>query len=313
MSAWWPSVLRLAALVTCVGLATSRLGLVVHELVGHGGATLAVGGEVTAVKLFTFAGGWIRFRTTEGHLAIALGGLAVETVAGVALFALTRKDSLGARIVRAVGCALVIHASWYLSTGTWHGYGDGLELHRMLGDDRWLVAVPAAAVTLAAAFLGARTVLPSLAATLPRLPAPRPRRWPSVAGTALALVLSGAIQLGAALGEVALRRDAAYSAVMKPERERVIASELRRWEQRQVRSPSAEQREAAERALAARHRKAFPFAIVLAVLTLAAILAGALTAREAPPGELARGLLVRAAALAAGSIALVIALDAAFL
>ena len=198
----------------------------------------------------------------------------------------------------------MIHASWYLATGTWHGYGDGVELYRMLGDDRWLVAIPTGAVTLAASYLGARTVLPELAATIPRA---------RVVGTALALVVSGAVQLGAALGEVALRRDAAYSAVMKPERDRVIASELRQWERRQVQPPSAEERAAIERALAAKHRKVFPFAPVLAVLTLAAILAGAFRGRGAPAGEVPRGLLVRTAAWAAGSIALVIAIDVAFL
>lgn len=303
MSRWWIAVTRLAALVTCAGLATSRLGLVVHELVGHGGTTLAVGGSVTTVKLFVFAGGWIRFQATEGQLAIALGGIAVETVIGVAMFLAARRDTLGARIVRAIGCALVIHASWYLATGTWHGYGDGVELHRLLGDDRWLVAIPAAAITLAASFVGARTILPSLAATLPG------RR---IAGTAIALVIAGGLQLGAALGEVALRRDAAYGAVMKPERERVIASELSQWEHGQARPPTEEERAAIERALAARHAKPFPFAIVLAVLTVLAILAGAAAARGAPAGDLADRLLGRAAALAGASIALVIALDAAF-
>jgi hypothetical protein len=234
-----------------------------------------------------------------------MGGIIVETVVGVTLWlALAKKDTLGARIVRAIGCALVIHASWYLSTGTWHGYGDGVELHRMLGGDKWLVAIPAAAVTLAASYVGARTVLPALAACLPS------RR---LAGTAIALVIAGGIQLGAALGEVALRRDAAYAAVMQPERERVIASELRQWEQQQVRPPTAEEREAIERALAARHETTFPFAVVLAVLTGLAILAGAWRARGAPPGVVANRLLGRAAVLAAGSIALVIALDAAFL
>lgn len=305
MSAWWRSVARLAALVTCVGLATSRLGLIVHELVGHGGATLVVGGSVTSVKLFYFAGGWIRFRATDGQLAIALGGIAVETVVGIALWLAARADTLGARIVRAIGCALVIHASWYLSTGTWHGYGDGVELHRVLGDDAWLVAIPGAALTLAASFVGARTVLPSLAATLPRA---------RIAGTAIALVIAGGLQLGAALGEVVLRRDAAYGAVMKPERERVIASELRQWEQQQVRPPSEEERAAIERELAARHRKPFPFAVVLAILTVLAILAGAWRGQgaAAPGGQVANRLLARAAVLAAGSIALVIALDAAF-
>ena len=302
MSAWWIAVARLAALVLCAGLATSRIGLVVHELVGHGGAAIAVGGEVTQVHLFYFAGGWIRFHITDGQLLVALGGIIVETVAGAVLWIAARRDTLGARIVRAIGCTLVIHATWYLSTGTWHGYGDGIELHRMLGDAKWLVAIPAAVVTLGASYVGARTVIRALAATLPRA---------RVIGTLLALVVAGGVQLGAALGEVALRRDAAYGAVMKPERERVIASELARWEQQQARPPSEAERAAAERELAARHQT-FPFAIVLAILTILAIVAGAVRARPAPTGEVANRLLVRAAAVAAGSIALVIALDAAF-
>ena len=39
--------LRLTALLACAGLATRRIGLVVHELVGHG---VAVGGTVTDVQ-----------------------------------------------------------------------------------------------------------------------------------------------------------------------------------------------------------------------------------------------------------------------
>jgi hypothetical protein len=307
--AWWIAVARLTALLVCIGLATTRLGLLAHELVGHGGATLAVGGTVREVHLFYFAGGWIRFSATDGQLVIALGGICVETAVGIGLWlGFARRSSLGARITTAIGAALVLHASWYLATGTWHGYGDGVDLHRDLGDAKWMVAIPAAAVTLAAGYLGARTVLGALAATLPGGARAR------VVGTVVALIVAGGVQAAAAVGEVVIRRDAAYGSVMKPERERQIAGELARWEAEQAQrgaEPTEQQRAQLQKDLAARHRT-FPFAIVLAILTALAVVTGWVRARRADDGQVARGLLVRCAALAGGSIALVIALDAAF-
>src|SRR6185312_14519158 len=96
-------VLRLGALLACVALATSRLGLLAHELVGHGGTAVAVGAHVTEVRLFWFAGGWIRYvgvTSTAAALAIAMGGIAVETVCGTVLWLAVRGDTLARRIIR---------------------------------------------------------------------------------------------------------------------------------------------------------------------------------------------------------------------
>lgn len=317
------AVLRLTALLVCVGLATSRIGLVVHELIGHGGATLAVGGTVTNVWLFTFAGGWIRFRATGGHLVIAMGGIAVEAVIGALLvLVFARREQLAGRIVRAIGCALIIHASWYLATGTWHGYGDGVQLHRLLGDSRWIVAVPAALVACAAGYAGAKIVLGSLAATVPG------SRRARFAGTVVAIVLAGGIQLGAALGEVALRRDPTYATAMRPERERVISREMGQWieaQHREGQAPSDADRARMRREVADRHAT-FPFAYVLGGLLLVSIGLGA-ACSPAPPGPDGRApdllrragptlsgrVIAIAAAAAGGSVALVIALDALLL
>ena len=76
-----------------------------------------------------------------------------------------------------------------------------LHLHRQLGADRWLVAVPAALLVCVVAFAGARAVLGPLAATVPG------GRGARIAGTAIAVVLAGGLQLGLAVGEVKLRRD----------------------------------------------------------------------------------------------------------
>ncbi|MDB4961680.1 MAG: hypothetical protein JWP01_1679 [Myxococcales bacterium] len=304
------AVLQLTALLTCAGLATSRIGLVVHELLGHGGATIAVGGTVADVQLFYLAGGWIRFRAEDGHLLIAMGGIAVEAAVALALIlGFRRRDGLEGRILRAIGWALLIHASWYLATGTWHGYGDGAQLHRLLGDQRWLVAVPAAIVTCGAAYTGARVVIGPLAQTVPGTPRAR------IVGTVIAILVAGGIQLGAAVGEVALRRDTTYSSTMKPERERVVARELRQWteeQRRQGAQPTAQARDEMQRALARRHRT-FPFAYVLGVLVVLAIGIGAVRSPATPSHPISARLVAISAAIAGGSIALVIALDAAFL
>jgi len=302
------AVAQLTALLACCGLATSRLGLVVHELVGHGGAAIAAGGEVTDVWLFYFAGGWIRYRAPGGALAILLGGIAIELVVGGALIVLARRALLTARIVRAIGCALVIHAAWYLAVGTWHGFGDGLLLHRALGGRAWLVAVPAGVLACVTAYAGARVVLGPLASTIPG------GRGARIGGAALAIALAGGVQLGAAVGEVALRRDAVYTAAMRPERERVIARELATWTEEQRRA-GAEPSPAALRerqATLERTHRTFPFAYVLGGCTLLAILLGAVRSRAAPPAVLSPRLLAVTAAFAAGSVALVVAIDAAF-
>ena len=306
---WWLSVAKLTGLLTCVGLATTRIGLVAHELVGHGGTVIAVGGQVTDVQLFWFAGGWVRYQlggAGPGALAVALGGIALEAVVGsVMWWTYARRDGLGARITCGIGAALIVHAFWYLATGTWHGYGDGVELHRALGDAKWLVAVPAAAIVCAAAYAGARGVLGVLAKTLPE------RR---IAGTLVAIALAGGLQLGAAVGEVQLRRDATYTQTMRPERERLIALELARWaelQRRHGRAPSAEERAQAEQSFADAHRT-FPFAWLLGALTLAAIVAGAIRARPSAPSPVTKRLLVVTSSLACASIVAVIAIDLAF-
>src|SRR5688500_17445988 len=82
-----PATLRLAGLAAAVAVVTSRLGLVVHELVGHGLAANATGAGVEDVQLFWFAGGWIRYaRDTPWDLGealvVQLGGIGLQLVGG---------------------------------------------------------------------------------------------------------------------------------------------------------------------------------------------------------------------------------------
>jgi hypothetical protein len=296
-------IASLAALLTCLGLATSRLGLVAHELVGHGGVALAVGARVVGVKLFWFAGGWIRYvyaPSTAAALAIAMAGIAVELAAGVAIWlALRRAPTTGARLVRAIGAALVVHAGWYLATGAWHGFGDGALLYQQLGDARAAVAVPAGALTCVAAYAGARCAFGALVS------AARP------AGVAIAIVCALAVNAGLAAGELYARRDATYAETMAPERDRAVARDLAQWEEAQRRRGVAidADAEARERARLEDEHRAFPFWLVLAVATLAAIIAGARRSQRVEPAAAVPPRLVARAAIVAGAaLAAVIAL-----
>jgi hypothetical protein len=296
-------VLQLAGLLACMALATSRLGLLAHELVGHGGTALAMGAHVTDVRLFWFAGGWIRYdgvTTVPAALAIAMGGIAVELVCGTAMALLARGDSLGRRLVRGAGAALVLHGSWYLATGAWHGYGDGVLLARELGAVRYPVAIAAGLVMCAAGFAGARAVFGALRATVPGLPA-----------LAVALVLAAGVNVALAVGEVWLRTDPTYVEIMKPEKERLVERDLARWAeyQRMHGGDLSQDAQRVERTRLEREHRTFPFAWILGVCAAVAAVVGAVRARPAGDARITRRLLAIAAAIALISVGAVIAID----
>lgn len=305
---WLPAAL-LAALLFAIGLATSRLGLVGHELVGHGGPVVASGGRVVAVELFYFAGGWIRYRLVEpsfGELVlVATGGIAVEALVGLVLWGgLYRRPSMAARLARAVGAALVIHAAWYLAIGTWHGFGDGRFLRREFDAPvRLVIAIGSSAVAVGIAYLGARAIFGTLLATLPGRGAAR------IATLTAVLVVAGGVQALLAVGEVQLRRDETYGTIMQPEQQRVVERELAQWQAQQ--GPAVDERVVVmrRRELEAQHRD-WPLKYVLGGLVALAVIAGCLRSPVREPEAIAPRLLARAWLLAAGSLALVIVLDA---
>jgi hypothetical protein len=306
---WTAATARLACVLAGVGLVTTRLGLIAHEFVGHGAAALAVGGSVEKVRLFWFAGGWIdydlpRTTTLASRVFVALGGIALELVVGLALwFVFAKRASLAGKITRATGAAIAIHAAWYLAVGTYHGFGDGAIVRYAAGDKRYVIALVGGAIVLALAFVAARSILGVLAASVPG------RVRVQIAGVLIATAVAGGVQAGLAIGEVRMRRDDVYGGIMRPERERVVAQELARW-QREAAIDEATRR-AREAELAAKHRE-LPFAAILGVLTLLAIVGGAWRARPAEHAPIPGAFAYKIGAFAVGSIALVIAIDAAF-
>jgi len=300
--------MRLAGLLLAVALATSRVGLLAHELVGHGGTALAVGGQVTDVQLFWFAGGWIRYHfaappSTAALLAISMGGVAIEAIAGSLLWLLVRGDALGRRLVRGVGAALVVHATWYFATGAWHGYGDGQLLHHVLGSARFPVAIAAGAITCACAFTGARAIVGPLAGTLAAH---------RLAGLVVAALLAGGLHAGLAIAEIRMRGDVTYKEIMAPERERQVERDLARWaayERAHGGVVDDAKRAEQQQKLEKEHRD-FPFAWLLGgCVALALVLGARRSFSHIRAFTLDAGLLRRATSCAAIAVVAVIAID----
>ncbi|HEY1554945.1 MAG TPA: hypothetical protein VGF94_08940 [Kofleriaceae bacterium] len=297
---------RLAVLLTCATVATTRFGLVLHEVVGHGGTALALGGRIYAIKLFYFAGGWVGYALDDAppaaHLAANLGGIAIELIAAAALWlALRRRASLGARFVRAIAAGLAVHATWYLAAGTWYGFGDGLALYRVLGDARYPVAIAAALAGAAAGFAAAREAFAAIVRAAPG------KRW--IIAVAVALAANGA----AIGGELYVRHDAAYRAMMMSERDRTIGRELGHFRSGRPEA-SADELDAERRRLEGEHPAPFPFAPVFGAITLAAIVLGCRASLRRPgePQAVSGRLAARAAIIAAAGMALVVAIQLVF-
>jgi len=299
--------IRLTGLLLAIALATSRLGLLAHELVGHGGTALACGGQISEVQLFWFAGGWIRYHFTTppsvaAQLAISMGGIAVEVCAGSALWLGVRGDGLGLRLVRGIGTALVVHASWYLATGAWQGFGDGQLLHRVLGSARYPFAFGVGAVACTCGYFGARDIVGPLRATQATL-----------ASLVIAAGLAGGLHAGLAIGETHVRHDATYSTIMQPEHDRGVDRDLARWAAYQAAhgGPTSPAQRAREHARLEQVHRTFPFAWLLgAVLAMAIAIGAWRSLRHSEPARaLSDRLLVCASASAAIAIAAVIAID----
>ncbi len=97
----------LAVWIFAVSMIISRLGLVLHELVGHGVAAVIAGGRVSEVELYVFGGGWISYGgaarwSVAAVIAVSLAGIAVELMIAVALAAIVARRRTDDRIAIAL-------------------------------------------------------------------------------------------------------------------------------------------------------------------------------------------------------------------
>jgi hypothetical protein len=306
------TLVRLAALLFLLGLTASRVGLVLHELVGHWGIAHAVGcRHLGDVRLFAFGGGYVRYECPRlgagAALAADVGGIGVELALGALLFAGARRAAgrLAGLAVAAVGLLWVVHGGFYLATGTWAGAGDGRLLYQRLGPARVPFVAAVSALLVAACFgfaldLG-RRLAPAVAGVA------RPLRAAVVVG---AILLAGALHGALTEGEQALVADSAYAATFRPEREVRIDAALRRY---RAAAPRTAAELATRRAALEARRRPVPLEPVLGAGMAVASLAGLVLAlRRAPPDAPALvggALLARAAGACGLAVALVVALD----
>jgi len=283
---------RLTILLACLGLAISRVGLVVHEVGGHGGAALLFGGRVLEVTFFWFAGGWIRYTTPSpaeaSSLLIQLGGILAELLLGAAALAVTswRRSRatrparparpFGILALRLAGFLFVVHGLWYAATGIWHGFGDGARLHELLGEARYPVAFVLGAALCALAAVAARQLCLGFA---PALPGSSVRRLATVM---VAACLAGGLHAALTFGEVRLRGDEVYGQTMRTAGERLRDERLARWRAEQARrGHTVAAAEVREQTRALTPPRPFPFARVLALAALLSVLLGAASLRRA--------------------------------
>ncbi len=310
-------VALLAAVFALVALATSRITLVAHELVGHGLLAVALGAHLVSYKLFLFGGGWVSYNwhgvPGEGAaLAVALGGIALEAVAGAAALALApRCRGRVARVgLLAVATILLLHAGFYLAAGTHHGFGDGRSVHEALGAWRPLLVVPVALAVVAGGFLLASRLAREVSDWVEGKPLARAGQ------IAAAAVLAAAAHGALTFGERLLTRDDNYARIMEHENVRLVARDLDRFAAQarlaRGRPPTAEELAAARAKLEKEHRP-FPLAPLLAVALGLACAAGvwrAVTRSSERASEARWRTALAPAAICACAVALVAILQA---
>ncbi len=142
-----------------------RIGLFLHEFLGHALAWRLLGGRLTGFSLFIFGGGRVKFSqspsqidlSTMQQLAVQLSGIGVELAVGTILMILatfwSSSRSFRALLVSASG-VLIVHAFFYLTVGMYYGSGDGQLLFKLLqGGLRQIFIFITFGMTVVSAFL----------------------------------------------------------------------------------------------------------------------------------------------------------------
>ncbi len=218
MRAWF----RLSLVFSIAGLLASRIGLLVHEFIGHGGMAYALGGTVPQWRLFLFGGGWIRYNrspwySTGQEILIALAGVASELVFAALVWGVsTRLAPVPRAMARIAAMLLCAHSCVYIATGTHYGFGDGMKLHLLL-EPMWRHLL-VASLSLTMAFLAYAIAKQGLLlGALLEIGS----GWRRIARTALAVVVATVVHGSLTYGEqLVIDPDETYEAMMQREVER---------------------------------------------------------------------------------------------
>ncbi|MBT8491964.1 MAG: hypothetical protein KJO07_02795, partial [Deltaproteobacteria bacterium] len=227
---------------TLLALTFSRVSLVAHEFVGHGGPAVLLGGTISDYRLYLFAGGRIHYHRAEAYsfaerLVISTGGITLELIlAGIAVWLArrARKGSLLEVGLLAYATGNAVHAVYYLAVGIHYQIADGAMLHRLLGSDgaRLAVVVPLVALSSYLAFLGAKAVLSRLG---PQLVGFRRRGLMLLVAVVLALGTHAALTVAS----LRIEDDRTYAQLMRSKAERKAALEAARLRAEMIRRGQA--------------------------------------------------------------------------
>lgn len=147
LTSWFKQSLLLFMLLLFCG----RLGLLLHEFIGHGLLAKILQLEIRGWHLFLFGGGRISYAGESSPLAsflISSGGVVVELLAGVLLLGLGCWKSLSLHLRRLSSClsvVLIIHALFYLQDSLWYRYGDGQHIIQL---SHWTNGISEAGIAL---------------------------------------------------------------------------------------------------------------------------------------------------------------------
>jgi len=282
---------RLTLLAFLVGLVATRLGLVLHEFLGHAATAAAVGCDIDGYYVFWFGGGYVRYSRAEAFslgesLFVALGGLALEIIIGVICLLWARKLKAGSVwqiTVLGFGVGHLLHSLHYMAGGSYHGYGDPWIVYRELGESRVYLSVALAVVMCALGFVLARHLAGFLRGGLAGH-----GKHSQLAIIVAAVVTAGGMHAGLAFGEQALAPNRTYKATFKSMSQRKVDHGVRRYrvmvKRKRGKGPTKAEVAAMRRRLAKKH-KTFPFALVMSVCLVISVIGGVFFARASAVTE----------------------------
>ncbi len=139
-------ILQITVFLYLIIFLTTRVATAIHEVLGHGLASVLMGGVLTGVSINLFTTGSASYELVGSGLLprvfTELAGIAVNLVTGVGCLIVLAKMRLKweVRIVLCVFAMASIGSQLiYLVMGTYYGQGDPLVFGELFGTLKWLV------------------------------------------------------------------------------------------------------------------------------------------------------------------------------
>jgi hypothetical protein len=259
-------------LFVCICTSVSRFLLLIHEFIGHGLTALLIGGKIKSFHMFLFWGGWIQpiysqDLTPLQRLFVSMGGITTELVVGSCSLILMKRFVKQPNLsiwLMGIGATSIIHALAYLSTGAFHGTGDGWVIFTLFPDWRLSVSLVSAVILLASCLILTKKAVRLVGHLIS--PSTPTNLFGSIA---FALLVTATIQGSLLLVERAYTETSSYEeTVYKTMPERHAQAELREYIE--TKHPTKEQIELKKVELAEKNQE-FPFRIILFSICLIVI------------------------------------------